>query len=165
MATKPILGKDVYLALAAVGWADGQLTTAAADAIVRTALDEGLEFEEVAEIEAATKAPIDVGQIDHMDMTKADRLYVYAVASWIAEIDGGTSDMEKVALAKLGDSLRIPEAPRARADEIMQEIAAHADRPERFDLLSLRRTLDARLKDARQARLQGLMEEADKDGS
>lgn len=165
MATKPILGKDVYLALAAVGWADGQLTTPAADAIVRTALDEGLEFEEVAEIEAATKAPIDVGQIDHMDMTKADRLYVYAVASWIAEIDGGVTSAENTALAQLGDSLKIPDAPRARADEIMKEIAAHADRPERFDLLSLRRTLNARLKEARQARLQGMMDEAEEDGS
>ncbi len=160
MATKPIMGKDIYLALAAVGWADGQLTTPAADAIVRTALDEGLEFEEVAEIEAATKSPINVGQIDHMEMTKADRLYVYAVASWIAELDGKATDAERVALARLGNELRIPDAPRQRADEIMQEIAAHADRPERFDLLSLRRTLDARLEEARQARLQGMLDEA-----
>ncbi|RLB59251.1 MAG: hypothetical protein DRI90_15635 [Deltaproteobacteria bacterium] len=154
------MGKDIYLALAAVGWADGQLTTPAADAIVRTALDEGLEFEEVAEIEAATKSPINVGQIDHMEMTKADRLYVYAVASWIAELDGKATDAERVALARLGNELRIPDAPRQRADEIMQEIAAHADRPERFDLLSLRRTLDARLEEARQARLQGMLDEA-----
>jgi uncharacterized membrane protein YebE (DUF533 family) len=165
MATKPILGKDIYLALAAVGWADGQLTTPAADAIVRTALDEGLEFEDVAEIEAATKSPIGVGQIDHARMTKADRLYVYAVASWIAELDGKATSAEKEALGRLGNELMIPDAPRQRADEIMKEIAAHADRPERFDLLSLRRTLDARLAEARQARLQGMMDKAGDEGT
>ena len=39
MATNPILGLDVYIALAAVGWADGQLTRQAADAILRTAAE------------------------------------------------------------------------------------------------------------------------------
>ena len=37
---KPRLGRDVYVALAAVGWADGHLDQDEADAIVRTALEE-----------------------------------------------------------------------------------------------------------------------------
>ena len=55
MATRPILGKEVYLGLAAVGWADGKLTPEAADAIVRTALEEGLELDDIAAIEEATR--------------------------------------------------------------------------------------------------------------
>ena len=168
MATNPILGRDVYLALAAVGWADGQLTTEAADAIVRTALQEGLSFEDVAAIEDATKTPIPVGEINHMNMSKADRLYVYAVASWIAEIDGHVSEKEREALAKLGESLGVPEAPRHHADSIMKEVAAQADRPERFDLLTLRHTLDARVEAARKLRLQSIDAEiirGDKDKS
>ncbi len=156
MTTKPILGRDVYLALAAVGWADGQLTEGAADAIVRTALDEGLDLEDVAKIDEATKNRVDIGEIDRMKMTKADRLYVYAVASWITELDGKVTSHERDALAKLGDVLALPEAPRKRADEIMREVAAHADRPERFDLLTLRCTLDARLEAAHAARLKAL---------
>src|SRR5262249_21185453 len=39
------LGRDVFLALAAVGWADGKLDEEEADAIVRTALEEGLELD------------------------------------------------------------------------------------------------------------------------
>jgi uncharacterized membrane protein YebE (DUF533 family) len=156
MATNPILGRDVYLALAAVGWADGQLTTEAADAIVRTALQEGLSFEDVAAIEDATKAPIPVGEINHMNMSKADRLYVYAVAAWIAELDGHVSENEREALAKLGESLGVPEAPRHHADAIMKEVAAAADRPDRFDLLTLRHTLDARVEAARKLRLQSM---------
>ena len=153
MATNPILGRDVYLALAAVGWADGQLTTEAADAIVRTALEEGLSFEDVAAIEDAVKKPIPVGDVNRMSMSKADRLYVYAVASWIAELDGNVSDKERDALGQLAETLGVPAAPRRHADTIVREIAEQADRPERFDLLTLRRTLDTRLETARKLRL------------
>ena len=68
------MGRDVYLALAAVGWADGRLTREAADAIVRTALEEGLDLEDIAAIEDATKQPVELGEIDRMKMSKADRL-------------------------------------------------------------------------------------------
>lgn len=153
MPTTPILGRDVYMALAAVGWADGQLTPEAADAIVRTALEEGLEVEEVAEIEEATRNKLDMVEVDRMNMTKADRLYVYAVASWIATLDGSVSARGEEALTKLGNALGIPEAPRQHADTIMREVAELADRPERFDLLTLRRTLDSRLEEARKQRI------------
>jgi uncharacterized protein YciI len=148
MATNPILGRDVYLALAAVGWADGQLTSEAADAIVRTALEEGLELDVVAEIEAATKKPIDVGVVDRMRMSKSDRLYVYAVASWIAALDHAPSEKAQVALKKLARELGVPEPPRVHADAIMKDIAAQDDRPARFDLRALRRTLDEMLEEA-----------------
>ena len=53
------LGRDVFLALAAIGWADGKLDEEEADAIVRTALEEGLELEEIGEIEERrVEAPI-----------------------------------------------------------------------------------------------------------
>ena len=162
MATNPILGRDVYLALAAVGWADGQLTPEAADAIVRAALEEGLELEEIAQIEDACKKRIDVGVVDRFKMSKSDRLYVYAIASWIAQLDGHVSDAELRALKKLARTLGVPEAPRAHADAIMRQIAAKADRPERFDLLALRLTLDERLQEAAHARAEGTRREKGK---
>lgn len=152
MATNPILGRDIYLALAAVGWADGQLTPAAADAIVRTALEEGLEIEEIAQIEEACKNRIDVGIVDRYKMSKSDRLYVYAIASWITQLDGNVTDAEQRALKKLARALGVPNAPRVHADAIMRKIAEKADRPERFDLLALRLTLDERLQEAAAAR-------------
>lgn len=149
------LGRDVYLALAAVGWADGQLDQEEADAIVRTALEEGLEIDEIAEIEAATKSPIDIGVIDRKNLSKEDRLFVYGVASWIARLDGVVSAAEQSALAKLGEALKVPEKPRAVVDGIAQDVANLSDdRPARFDLLALRRIIGERLamagkKDAR----------------
>ncbi len=153
MATNPILGRDVYLALAAVGWADGQLTQEAADAILRTAAEEGLSLEDLERIRAAVNTPNDVGVVDRMNMSKADRLYVYAVASWIASLDGPVSPAAEQALEKLGSALGVPAQPRQRADEIMREIAAADDRPDRFDLRALRQTLAERLEAAHRARL------------
>jgi uncharacterized membrane protein YebE (DUF533 family) len=151
------LGADVYLALAAVGWADGHLDTEEADAIVRTALEEGLDLDTIAEIEEATKQPIDMGVIDRRDMSKADRLFVYAVASWMTRLDGVVTEAEEAALAKLGEALKVPEAPRAHADAIAREIAAlpEGDRPDRYDLHTLRDTIAERLAEAHRLRTEG----------
>jgi uncharacterized membrane protein YebE (DUF533 family) len=148
------LGRDVYLALAAVAWADGQLDPDEADAIVRTAAEEGLPLEEIAEIEAATKAPLDIGVIDRSNMSKEDRLFVYAVASWMTRLDGLITDSEVAALKKLGDALKIPEPPRVQADAIAQDVATmpEGDRPDRFDLRKVREILGDRLAKAEAAR-------------
>src|SRR6187551_4114034 len=105
---KPRLGRDVYVALAAVGWADGKLDQEEADAIVRTALEEGLDIAEIAEIEAATKQPIDLGVIDRKNLSKEDRLFVYGVACWLTRLDGMVSAAEQTALAQLGETLKVP---------------------------------------------------------
>lgn len=147
---KPRLGRDVYVALAAVGWADGNLDQEEADAIVRTALEEGLDITEIAEIEAATKQPIDLGVIDRKNLSKEDRLFVYAVACWLTRLDGVVSDAEAAALAKLGEALKIPDKPRAIVDGIAQDIANRGDdRPDRYDLVGLRHAIGDRLKSAK----------------
>jgi len=146
---KPRLGRDVYVALAAVGWADGNLDQEEADAIVRTALEEGLDLEEIAEIEAATKAPIDLGVVDRRDLSKEDRLFVYAVACWLTRLDGVVTDQEAGALARLAEALKIPERPRVIVDGIAQDIANRSDnRPLRYDIFGLRRAIGDRLKSA-----------------
>jgi uncharacterized membrane protein YebE (DUF533 family) len=148
------LGRDVYIALAAVGWADGQLDAEEADAIVRTALEEGLELDQITEIEAATKQPVDIGEIDRRNMSKEDRLFVYAVASWMTRLDGNVTQTETAALTKLGEALKVPERPRQHADAIAQEVVdlSPDDRPARYDLSALRRLIGERLKDAQKAR-------------
>lgn len=140
------LGRDVYVALAAVGWADGQLDQEEADAIVRTALEEGLDIDEIAEIEEATKNPVDIGVIDRKNLSKEDRLFVYGVASWITRLDGVVTDTEQAALKKLGEALKVPEKPMSIVDGIAQDVANLSDdRPDRYDLLALRRIIGERL--------------------
>lgn len=141
------LGRDVYIALAAVGWADGNLDSEEADAIVRMASEEGLPLEE---IEKAVKEPVDMGEIDRRDMDKSDRLFVYAVAAWMTWLDGEVSEAETNALAKLGDALRIPAKPREHADAIMREVAYQTEdiRPARYDLPALKKLIGERLDEA-----------------
>jgi tellurite resistance protein len=139
---EPKLRRDVFVALAAVAWADGKLDPDEADAIVRAAVDEGLPLEEIAEIESATKTKVDLGA-----------LFVYAIACWIARLDGQVTPAEATALAGLGEKLGIPERPRAHAEAAAREVAEmpEGDRPARYDLVALRRILGERLRTAQAA--------------
>ena len=152
--TQPRLQKDVFIALAAIAWADGKLDPDEADAIVRAAVDEGLEIEEIAAIEEATQTKVDLGFIDRSTMDKTDRLFVYAVACWIANMDATVTAEESAALAALGERLGIPERPRAAAEAIAREVAAmsEGDRPARYDLPAVKRLIGDRIKQAPAAR-------------
>jgi uncharacterized membrane protein YebE (DUF533 family) len=152
--TEGKLPKDIFVALAAVAWADGELDADEADAIVRAAAEEGLDIDEIGAIEEATRTRVDLGVVDRAGMSKEDRLFVYAVACWIARLDGRVTDAESAALAKLGESLGIPERPRMHAEATAREIAElpDGDRPARYDLAALRRTIGERLKAAQAQR-------------
>ena len=148
------LGRDVFMALAAVGWADGKYHQDEADALVRTALEEGLDVEEIAALEEQIKSPVEMGQIDLTKLTKEDRLFIYAVAAWMSRIDGEADSSEAAALSKLGELLKIPEKPRMHADAIAREVAAlpEGDSPARFDLPRVRKLIGERLAEARKLR-------------
>jgi uncharacterized membrane protein YebE (DUF533 family) len=150
---KTRLGRDVYIALAAVGWADGKLDPDEADAIVRAALEEGLEIEDIAEIEEDTKKPVNIGIVDQK-LSKEDRLYVFGIAAWIAKMDGVVTDDESSALGRLAGALKIPERPREIVMKIVQDIASLSgdNRPARYDLVELRRVIGERLKAAQAKR-------------
>jgi uncharacterized membrane protein YebE (DUF533 family) len=141
------IDKNVFLALSAVAWADGKIEPDEADAIVRAAIDSGLELDEVAEIEAAAGAPIDLATLDVPTMAKEDRLFVYAVACWIADIDGELSEAESKTVAALAEALGVPEKLRARAEALVKEVAALPEdrRPARYDLDKLRALIGERL--------------------
>jgi uncharacterized membrane protein YebE (DUF533 family) len=147
------LKKDVFVALAAIGWADGTLDAEEADAIVRAAVDEGLDLAEIADIETATREKIDLGVVDRSQMTKEDRLFVYAIACWIAGLDAKVTGAESEALGKLGERLGVPERLRAFAESVTREVAQlpEGDRPARYDLPKVRRLLEQRLEQAKQS--------------
>jgi uncharacterized membrane protein YebE (DUF533 family) len=139
--------KDIYVALSAIAWADGRLDPDEADAIVRAAADDGLSLEEIADVEAATQEPLDLGIIDRASLSEDDRLFVYAVACWIARMDGRVSDEEAEALAELGERLGISAEPRAGVAAVAKQVAElpEGDRPLRYDLVALRRILREKL--------------------
>ena len=73
----------------------------------------GLELDEIEEIENATSERVDLGTIDRSALSKEDRLFVYAIACWIARLDGEVTEEESEARsARSGERLGIPERPR-----------------------------------------------------
>ena len=114
---------------------------------LRAAVESGLDLAEIEAIEAATKEPIDLGTLDRSALTKPDRVFVYAIACWIARLDGRVTEGESKALAELGERLGIPERPRALAEALAREIAElpEGDRPHRYDLERLRAAIGERL--------------------
>ncbi len=150
------LGRDVFIALAAIGWADGNLDSEEADAIVRVAAEEGLELEEIVEIENATKSEVTLDSVDLTEISTEDRLFIYAAATWMTRLDGEVSAGELDTLKDLGAKLRLPDKTCRAVDHIAQDVALmdDGDRPARFDLLKLRTILANRLKAAELRRTQ-----------
>lgn len=142
--------KDIFVALAAIGWADGELDPDEADAIVRAAAEAGLSLEEIASVEQAAKTRVNLGVVNRAGLSKEDRLFVYSVACWIARMDGRVTDEESAALAALGERLGIPDRVRVHAEGVARDIAElpDGDRPARYDLSALRRILGERLRAA-----------------
>ena len=110
------LSRDVFMALAAVAWSDGSLDPDEADAIVRAALEEGLDLDTVAEIEEATRSPVALGTLDRHALTREERLFVYGMAKWIARMDGVITQAESSILERLAGHLDIPDRARAQVE-------------------------------------------------
>ncbi|MBW2454901.1 MAG: TerB family tellurite resistance protein [Deltaproteobacteria bacterium] len=151
------LGRDVFIALAAVGWADGKLHGDEANAIVRMAVEEGLAAEEIADIEEATKRPVTVGTIDTTKMTDVDRVFVYAVGAWIARVDREIAPEEITALNRLAAALDLPDEPREHGDRIAIEVgkSGFCNKPGFYNLRALREKLHERLSEVPDSRKLG----------
>jgi len=141
------LGKDVFMALAAVGWSDDKVEPAEADAIVHAARECGVDVVELDAVKRATQKKVELTAIKSMKLAPDERLFVYAMATWLARVDGVVMPEEKDALAKLGDALKLADGDRTKASAASFRIAELADseRPSRYDLAGLAAKLEAPL--------------------
>jgi uncharacterized membrane protein YebE (DUF533 family) len=144
-AANGAFGRDVFVALAAVAWADGTVDPDEADAIVRAAVDLGVELEEIAAIEEATRVKVALSDVNVAALSKDDRLFVYGIACWVAQLDGKVTREESMALDGLAERLEVPERARAHAEKRAAEVALmpEGDRPARYDLDKLSALLRA----------------------
>jgi uncharacterized membrane protein YebE (DUF533 family) len=139
-----MLGREIFLALTAIGWADGTLDEAEAAAITRAAEVHGLDGDDLAAVVEATKVRFPVDRLDCARLAPNERAFVYAVAVWIARLDGRVDESERVALRSLADRLGLDPLARTRASAAAVQVAQlpASDRPARFDLDALRRALE-----------------------
>jgi uncharacterized membrane protein YebE (DUF533 family) len=140
-----MLDKDLFMVLAAVASADGNIDADELRALERAARDHGIDDAGVRSMTDAAR-----GGLASLDLTRTaegERTFVYAMAYWMSRLDGDMSETEDAVLTTLGKKLALEDAARMGAEAAVDEVAAmpEGDRPERFDLERLRALLASRL--------------------
>ena len=135
-----------FLALAAIGWADGSLQRVEREGLLRAAKECGLEGDELArssapEGEAGARRPRSVGPV------RWEQVLTYALASWFAALDGVISTSEHETMVEIGNRLHLEDALRTRAAAAANDIAClpGGGKPERYDFVKLTARLRERL--------------------
>ncbi len=136
-----------FLALAAIGWADGSLQRIEREGLLRAAKECGLSSEDLAAVERASKEQKTLDGVELGGMSRWEQVLTYALASWFAALDGVVSTSEHETMVKVGDKLGLDAALRARAGAAANDIAClpGAGRPERYDFVKLVARLHERL--------------------
>ena len=141
------LPKQSFLALAAIGWADGSLQRVESTGLLRAAREAGIAGDDYNAIEEASKTRTTLDKVDLAGMSQWDQVLTYALAAWFAQLDGVLSTSEKETMADLGDKLGLAEALRVRCAAAANDIAClpGGGRPERYDFQKLAARLRERL--------------------
>lgn len=141
------LPRQAFVALAAVGWADGTLSRSEATALVEAAKKHGLDGADLAAVEASTKSKVAIDAFDPGDMSQWDRVITYALASWLAKLDGVQSTSETDTLKQLGERLGLADSVRQRAAAAAFDVSVlpQGGRPDRYDFAKLVDHLKKRL--------------------
>jgi uncharacterized membrane protein YebE (DUF533 family) len=138
------IGRDTLMAISAVAWADGAIEPREADALRQAAKHLQLEGEDLVSLERALSSQVHIEEVETVRMNRLTRLFTYAAACWMAEVDGNESAAEAALLQLLGDRLGLSAVARDRAHNAVRGIAQRSA-PGSFDLLELRSRLSAGL--------------------
>jgi len=142
------LGKNVFLALAAVGVADGAASDDELEALVHAAEASGVSNAEVEEIKTAARTVKgNFSEVANLRLTPEERLFAYAIATWLVRVDGMVMPEEKMALYKLGNALKLADGDRTRASAASFKVwqLDPTVRPQRFDIAALSEAIKAAL--------------------
>jgi len=140
------LPKQSFLALAAIAWADGSYQKNEGAALLRAAKEHGIEGEELAEIEAATKKQVQLASVDLASLGEWEKVQTYALAAWIALLDGIVSTEEHASLRALSTQLGLAAPLRERAAAAAFDISVLPDgRPDKYDFTKLTTRLRERM--------------------
>lgn len=142
-----------FLALAAIAWADGSVDRIETAGLLRAAEESGHEGNSLAAIEATTKQKVLLDDVDVTGLSPWDQVLTYALASWLAQLDGVVTTEEHATLQALGDKLGLSQLQRKKAAAAAFDIACQPEsgRPERYDF----QKLSARLREKLPSILEG----------
>lgn len=133
------LSKDVFMALAAVAWADGEVSQEESEGVLHAARECGLEGADLDAVKQALRTKAELKTVRNLVLSPRERVYVYAIATWLVRIDGVVMPEERMMLAQLGDHLKLADGDRTRASAASFSIGelAGPDKPSRYDVLGL----------------------------
>ncbi|MFO0757885.1 MAG: hypothetical protein U0359_15420 [Byssovorax sp.] len=139
--------QQAFIALAAVAWADGSMRPTEAKALVHAATACGLEGADLAAVEEATKKSVSLDGFSAASLNAWERVLTYALASWLARLDGVISTDENETLARLGEALELDKPIRARASSAAFDISLlpEGGRPDKYDFPKLEARLREKL--------------------
>jgi len=139
--------RDAFLALSGIIWADGKVVEAEAVAFRSAARAVGLVGPDIDRVEEATESPVDLARLDlrASRLPVGDREFLYAIAVWLAAVDGEVPPEEEDALADLAETLQLSESQRDRGTRASVGIAQFAVRQGRDSaVLDLVRQIERR---------------------
>jgi hypothetical protein len=141
------LPPETFVVLAAVAWADDRLEPREAEAIMRAAEEQGYAPTQLVAIEQALKTRRALTEVDFSGLTPEQRLYLYAIATWVATLRWGINDRERALLGTLRERLHLSVHQAGDMDEALSDLLLqpHGLRPDRFDFSALSRVIDERL--------------------
>lgn len=141
------LSKNGFLAIAAVAWADGLVRKNEAEGLLRAARDSGLTADALAEVEAAATSGVDLTTLDLSELSGAERALTYAMAMWLAKVDGVVNTEELKTLRVLGQRLDLPEPKLKAAASAALDVAClpGGNRPDKFEFAALETRLSEKL--------------------
>jgi hypothetical protein len=139
------LRKEGFLAIVTVARAEGLLRADESRGLLGAAKEVGLSDEELAEVESALAGGTSLEGLDLSTLSGAERALTYALAMWLAKIDGVVNAEELGNLRKLGAALALPEPKLKSAASAAFDLTClpGGNRPEKFEFSKL----EARLRD------------------
>jgi uncharacterized membrane protein YebE (DUF533 family) len=148
MSTK--LSPESFVALAAVAWADGRMSSAESAGLLRAAREHGLDDDALATVERATKEKVSIDDFDAAGLSTWERLVTYGLAVWLSRLDGVQQGSEIASLKQLAQKL---ESGDVTAFKLQNAASASFDvamlpdghRPDRYDFGAFEATLRGKL--------------------
>lgn len=142
------LKRESFMAIVAVAWADGRMSRDEAVGVTRAAKACGLGEGDVAAIEKAAKeggATLD--GFNSASLSGWERALTYAIAAWLARLDGVVDATERESLKQLGKALDLPPHKLVSASAAAFDVAClpGGHRPEKYDFAELEKRLREKL--------------------
>lgn len=143
------LPKPTFLAIASVAWADGRMSKAEAQGLVHAAKALGLEGDDLAAVENATKEKVTIDAFDPAGLTDWEKLVTFGLANWLSRLDGVQQGAELDSLRALHGKLvggDVTDYKLRSAAAIAFDVAMMPEgrRPDRFDFGALEAQLAER---------------------